>query len=524
MGVPPLPYRARPPQVLLGVGAVLVISAAAAVVGAYGGIAARFPLPLLAVAAAGGSLLASLQALRSTEETLAACAAGLALSAGALGGGSPLPLALIAAACLVLHGLAPSTAVWPLASWTALQWAVLRTVHAVPGSMHPTLFLGVSLVGLAIALWGRRLVARIARGTTAPWWVAGVLGGTATAWTGPGHARHLAALLVVVAAAGLLPARLRADLDRLLGPPVAGPLLAGVVAGIGISGSLAALGAPGITAAGYAGVLVATTRPQQLSGWQRGLFGPIAVAAGSTMALAALVELSARRGWAALSLLFLLTAVPAVLIAWRQPGERPTAVPWSVGCLAAAVVFTVPLGWLDPLQAAVALTVLYGAGLLMSATLAPPARPPTLVVSAAAAVAALGLVAAPASRGEVALLLGQQGVLTVEWAIWTAAPIAVRPPSAAWWIGAAQLTVATWIAVSLAEVDVLEEYTIPLAAGLLLAQGPRLGDGPSWPAWAPGLLVAAVPSAVMAVVLPGSTRPLAVLAVCAVAMIAAGAT
>src|SRR3954468_21558526 len=231
MGVPPLPYRARPPQVLLGVGAVLVISAAAAVVGAYGGIAARFPLLLLAVAAAGCSLLASLQALRSTEETLAACAAGLALSAGALGGGSPLPLALIAAACLVLHGVAPSTAVWPLASWTALQWAVLRTVHAVPGSMHPTLFLGVSLVGLAIALWGRRLVARLALVTTAPWWIAGVLGGTAAAWTGPGPARHLAALLVVVAAAGLLPARLRADLDRLVGPAGAAACRPGPAAG-----------------------------------------------------------------------------------------------------------------------------------------------------------------------------------------------------------------------------------------------------------------------------------------------------
>src|SRR3954447_2332655 len=271
MGVPPLPYRARPLQVLLGVGAVLVVSAAAAVVGAYGGLTARVPLLLLARVAAGFSLLATLQALRSTEETLAACAAGLALTASALGGGGSVPPAAVAAACLGLHLLAPSTAVWPLASWTALQLAVLRTVDAVPGPLHPSLYLAVSLVGLGIALEGRPVVARIALVTTVPWWVAGVLGGTATAWPGPGLTRQLSALLVVAAAAGLLPARLRADLDRLLGPPVAVPRVAGVVAGAGVSASLAALGSPGITAAGYAGVLLATTLPPYLRGWRRGL-------------------------------------------------------------------------------------------------------------------------------------------------------------------------------------------------------------------------------------------------------------
>src|SRR5215217_3966450 len=57
--LPPLPYRARPPQVLLGVGAVLVVSAAAAVVSAYGGAPARGLLLLLAVAAGWQSLVAA---------------------------------------------------------------------------------------------------------------------------------------------------------------------------------------------------------------------------------------------------------------------------------------------------------------------------------------------------------------------------------------------------------------------------------------------------------------------------------
>ncbi|WP_448628027.1 SCO7613 C-terminal domain-containing membrane protein [Geodermatophilus sp. URMC 64] len=522
MGTPPLPYRARPLQVLLGVGAVLVVSAAAAVVGAFGGVAARLALLLLAVVAAAFSLLAALEGLRSTEETLAACAAGVGLTASALGESNPAAPAAVAVVCLGLHVRARSTAAWPLASWFALQVAVLRAVDDVPDPLPASLFLAVALVGLGIALWGRRVVARVALVTTAPWWVAGVVGGTVTAWTGPGLSRHLAALLLVAAAAGLLPARLRADLDALLGPPVAVPLLAGAVAGAGVAGSLAALGSPGITAAGYAGVLLATTVPHHLSGWRRGLLGPAATAAGSAMALAALIQLSTRADWAALSLLFLLTAVPSVFIAARRPGERPTSVPWAVGCLAAAALLAVPAGILDPLPAAAVLTGLYGAGLVASAPLAVADRPPTLVVSAAAAVAALGL-AASAGLPSLAVALGAQGVLTGEFAVWTTRPAGEFLPSAAWWVSAAQLTVATWLAVATRDVQVLEGYTLPLATGLLLAQGPRLAEGPSWPAWGPALLVAAVPSAAMAVVLPGSTRPVVVLTACAVAMVAAGA-
>ena len=41
----------------------------------------------------------------------------------------------------------------------------------------------------------------------------------------------------------------------------------------------------------------------------------------------ALVQLSAHSSWGHLALLFLLTAVPAALVAWRKPGERPGAPP-----------------------------------------------------------------------------------------------------------------------------------------------------------------------------------------------------
>lgn len=170
---------------------------------------------------------------------------------------------------------------------------------------------------------------------------------------------------------------------------------------------------------------------------------------------------------------------------------------------------------------ALVLTGLYGVGLAVAATLPPPSRLPTLVAAGAAAAGAVVLVVLQSDREPLALLLALQGLVTVEWAGWTSRP--KRPPSVAWRIGAAQWTVAIWLAVSAGPVHVLEAYTLPLAAGLLLAQGPRLVSGPSWPAWGPGLLVAAVPSAVMAVVLPGITRPVVVLIVAALVMVVAAA-
>jgi hypothetical protein len=517
---PRLPERVRSLQLLLAVGAVLVVAAAAAVAGVYGGVFARIAFAVLAVVAAALSLVAALDGLRSTEETLAACAGGLALIAAAWHSAGPVPAGIVAAACLGLHLAARSTAAWPLTSWVALQVAVGKSADDVAPPLHASLFLGVALVGLGTALWGRRFVARAALVTTVPWWVAGVAGGLTTAWSGSGAARQLAAVLVVAAAAGLLPARLRADLDVLQGPRIAVPVLSGAVAGAAVAGALAAAGTVGITAAGYVGVLLASVLPGYLSGWRRGLFGPVAVTAGSVLALSALAELSAGRHWGSLVVLFLLTALPSGLFSWRADA-RSDALPWAVGCLAAAAVVAVPAGWLGPVPAAVVLTALYAAGLALATTLAAPSRPPTLITAGASAAAAVVLVALQADREPLALLLAVQGLATIEWAGWTATP--EEAPSPAWRIGAAQWTVAIWLAVSTGSGHVLEEYTLPLAAGLLLAQGPRLVTGPSWPAWGPGLLVAAVPSAVMAVVLPGITRPVLVLSIAALVLVLAAA-
>ena len=72
----------------------------------------------------------------------------------------------------------------------------------------------------------------------------------------------LSALLVVAAAAGLLPARLRQPLDPLLGPPRAVPVVAGTRGRSG--GGRAVLGAAtrvAVAVTGFAGVLLATVPP-----------------------------------------------------------------------------------------------------------------------------------------------------------------------------------------------------------------------------------------------------------------------
>jgi hypothetical protein len=59
-----------------------------------------------------------------------------------------------------------------------------------------------------------------------------------------------------------------------------------------------------------------------------------------------------------------------------------------------------------------------------------------------------------------------------------------------------------------------------VAIGLLVAAGPRLLRGASWPAWGPGLVVAAAPSTVAAVLDADGPRPVPVLVVAVVVLLA----
>jgi hypothetical protein len=533
----PLPDRVRPPQVLLGVGAVLLVTAGAAVAAAYGGFTAMVVLIPLAATAAAFSLRSARTGLRASEETLAACAAGLALAGSSPSGpaldGDPVTALLLALVFLVLHAISPTTAAWPLVSWAALQLAVLRVHDAVPPVLRTELYLGISLMGLAIALLGRRVVARVALVSTAPWWLAGVVGGIASTWADDGGRQWFSAVLMIAAASGLVLARLREVLDPLLGPPRVVPVVAGIVAGTAIAGACSSIGPLATTLTGYAGVLLANLSAAWLDGWRRGLFLPVALAAGIVMTSLCVVQLVGGQRWAQLSLLLLLTALPTAFVAAWRAEDRSVALPTTVGCLAGAVLLALPNGLLTPVPAAVLLTALYGIAMVVGGELDRGTRRGTAMSAAACAVAAVLLLAANGDWSDLAAVLAVQGAFTLGWA-WRGGrrpdpasdPAADTEPAVpgAWRVGAAQVVVAAWVGAATAGLAALEWYSLSAAGGLLVAAGPRLVRGPSWPAWGPGLLVAAVPSTVLAVVGADDARAVTVLIAAAVAMVAGART
>ncbi|PRY49693.1 hypothetical protein LY71_105137 [Geodermatophilus tzadiensis] len=523
-----LSTRLRPPQVLLTVGVVLLVAAGLAGPALVGAGPARTGVLLLAAAAAGASAWAGGAGLRSTEEACAAAAAALALT-GAAGdrtaGAGPAPLLLLAVVLLAVRLLRPEPLTWPLAAWVALQVAALRSLDLVAaGTPRTALLLAAALTGLGLTVVARPALARVALVTAAPWWVAGVAGGLVTAATADGADRWGSAALTVAVAAALLPVRLVRAVDSLLGPPRAVPVLAGLVAGGAVGAALSTDGVLALPAAGELGVLVVSAAAATLTGWRRGLLLPAAGAAGGVLVVLAVVQLAADARWASLVVLLLLTALPAAWVAAVRRDERPTAAPTALGCLAAAALLAVLAGLLPPGGCAAALTALYAASLATRPRSAADVRGPTGAVGAVSAAAALVVLAGHGAWGQLAAHLAVQGTLTWAWGLHRGRSAeadadagAAAEAGSCRRIGAAEVVAAAWTCAALAGSAVVESWTLPAAAGLLLAAGPRLLDGrePSWPTWGPGLLTAAVPSTVAAVVQPGALRPVLVLAVAA---------
>ncbi len=195
------------------------------------------------------------------------------------------------------------------------------------------------------------------------------------------------------------------------------------------------------------------------------------------------------------------------------------ALPTVVGCLAAAVLLALAAGILGPGVAAVLLTTLYAVAMTVGSAFDVGSRAATARSAALAGVAAVVLLVADSDRPVLAAHLAVQGLFTLGWAWRTAGP-----RTTAWRVGAGQLVLATWIGAAAADLHAVEWYSLSAAAGLLIAAGPRLAHGRSWPAWGPGLLVAAVPSAVLAVIAPDGGRAVAVLIAAALAMVVGART
>ena len=279
-----------------------------------------------------------------------------------------------------------------------------------------------------------------------------------------------------------------------------------------------------MTFTGYAGVLLATRPRAPCPAWRRGLFLPAALAAGATMALLCVAQLAAGNRWTALALLLLLTALPTVAVAGRRVEDRPVALPVAVGCLAGAVLLALPAGLLSPVAAAVLLTLLYAAATGLGSGLEAESRTATARAAGVCAVAAAVLLRVQDHDAALALVLLVQGLGTLAWAWRTAdrpAPAAedTEATRTAWRIGAAQLVLGAWVAAAAGGLAAIEWYSLPAAAGLLLASGRGLARGRSWPSWGPGLLVAAAPSTALAVVGADGARATAVLVVAAAVLV-----
>jgi hypothetical protein len=503
------PGRLSPQSVLLGAGAVAVVAAGAATStdGAAG--TSRLVVAALAAVATVASVRAGRRRLRTTEEVLAATAAVLALMAATTATRTldvPL-LAGLVAGFLVVSRVGRTAVTWPVAAWMAAQLAVLAGPAGarLHPAAHVAVVLGTALAGLLIAGSARRAVAVVALVTTVPWWVAGVAEAQRLAWSADaaGWARAAAAGLLAVAAAALLATRSRRTLRPLFGPRPAVPVLSGVVAGAGVAGALSGAGPVGVPTTGYLGLALAAVVAERASTRPGAVVRPAGLAAASTLAGLAVVELSIDGRWAALALLLALAALPALLVAARQPADRPGALPVAVGCLAGATVLAHAGGVFAADRAGTILLVL-ALATLGAATLLREHRSEVPLAVTGTVVGALAL-ALPGDSSSAAAPLAVLGAALTGYGT-----LAHRRSARA--VGCAALVAAAWLTAAAAEVAALEAWTLPAAAGLLLFSGRRLADAPSWSAWGPALLTGYVPSVLLAVLEPGVGRLLLVVA------------
>ncbi|WP_222267093.1 SCO7613 C-terminal domain-containing membrane protein [Modestobacter marinus] len=489
-------------QVLLGAGAVALVAAGSASLGPRGWVLQA----TLALATAAASLLCGRRGLRASEETLAASTVVLVLISSRAADETSAAVTVLgglAVACLVLGLVRRTSVVWPLSAWVAGQAAVLTGLDGWYQT-RPVLVatvLGTALVGLLVSRFARRSLAVLTLATTVPWWLTGVTWGLLLVWRTPelGVAAGIAAL-VVAAAGGLAWLRARQSLRPLLGPRAAVPVTAGVVAAVAVSGALDAAGRAGTSTSGYLGLVVATVVAVTASPQPNAVTRPTGLASATALTGLAAARLLATGHWSQLAGLLLAAALPAVLVAARQPSDRAGALPVAVGCLAGAVLLTeadgsLPVTFAGPLLVVLALLALEVATLLRGDR----SEIPLAGSAAAVAVVAVIDVGRSGDLPPVTLTLAVLGAAGLGYAY-----LADRDPARG--AGCLALVAAAWLAAADAGSTVPEAYTLPAAVVLSLYAGPRLVTDPSWSTVGPALVTAFAPSTVLAVVDPDTPR------------------
>ncbi len=536
---PPRPAPARAPrprlspqQVLLGLGALLVVAAAitfVAVAWSRFGLAFQAGAMVTVTAlACGVSAWTARRGLRATEEALAA--AGAALLAIDLGAARALGLfrledvplrtwsavccAVVLVAALVLRRLTRSTATWPLAALLAAQPLpfLLMTGELLTGPAGVAVAFAVAAADVVAARWLRPGIAPVATVLAGVLATAGVLGGLATAAGADATESWTATVVLALAGAGALlldrwtsAGRVPRVLDLL-------PGVIGAVVGLALAGSLRTIGDEGswlATGLGLGALAVAVLTA--------GRTAPTAalVAAGAVLTAVHAFLLAADQRLGELAAVALAATVPAVLAAVRLPVLRRSTTAAALLAAVAAVLLARAGDVLPAPVAGLLLALLAATGFAVATARA--GRPEEWTAAACGAVAGLAAAAtsgAVGAWGQVAIQLSIAGVAAGAYAI----------AASRRWVGVgavADLIAASWIAVGGAGIETPEAYTLPAALGLLLIAVPRLRAGtPSWAAEGAAAGVALVPSGLVVVATPTALRLTLVIAAAALLTLA----
>jgi hypothetical protein len=537
MTAPPEPRAPRrrlsPQEVLLGLGALLLVAAAIAFVAvAWTRLGVGFQAGVMSVVTAlacGTSAWTARRGLRATEEALAAAAVALLAvdlaAARALGLFSLEQVSLrtwtgisclaVVAAGVLLGRLTRSTTTWPLAALVAVQPVpfLLLPESSLEGSAPVAAALALAAVDLVVTTRLRSQLRILGLVLAAGQAFLGTAGGLLIAAFEDSNETWVATALLATAGLaavagrrlvpGLLP---RADV--VAGVAAAVPALAATLSldhSSPNNGQAVAVGL-GLALLTVA-VLLDGRRTAEIAAW----------AAGGTATLTGAALLAGSVRWETLAPLALIAVGPSVLAAVRRPELRSVA----TGAAVLAATAAVGLAYEGDLVGATTAGLLFAlAAALGLGTAALRAGQPEERVAAGTAALA-GLAAAVTSSsvgawGQVGLQLAVVGAAAAGYAL-----VAGRREVAA--VAVADLVVAAWIALAGASVETPEAYTLPAAVGLLLVALPRIrAAAPSWSAEGAGLAVALAPSAMVVVAEP--TAPRLVLVVLAAAAVTVSGT
>jgi hypothetical protein len=524
--------RVSPQQVLLGLGALLVVAAAIAFVAVAWtrlGLAFQAAVMLAVTATACGlSAWTARKGLRATEEALAAAGAALlAVDLGAahalgLGGADAVPLRLwtalsctvVAASAWGLGRLSRSTVTWPLVAVLAAQPVPLLLVspEAVERAAGVAVALAVALLDVVLVLRLRRPLQPVAQGLALLWAVVGASLGVAAAWSRPPVDPWSATALLAAGAAVAVLLRREPRLAVFL-PAAPGLASAGAgVTALALSGALGRAGDPGpivVAALGVAllggAVLVARLR----------VVVAALATAGATLTATGTGVLLATERPGALALVVLGATVPAVLAAVRLPTLRPQAIGAALACPAVAALLAQEAGWLGTATTGLLLALVGAAGFGLAAIWTPSTEERvTAAAGLLAGLCALATTAGVQAWGQAALVLAVTGAAAGAYGLAAHRRDVVTGAVVA-------LVAAAWTAVGGAGVGTPEAYTLPAAAGLLLLALPHLrARERSWAAEGPAVVTALAPSALVVVAQPSALRLLLVVAAAAALTVA----